>query len=298
MFDLDDLVSDFATHWGHRHHLPEYRQVELYSKRKTLAFAEPTVPNHRQLRGSLATEMAFVALEAYLSGQTPSIEGLPSWKKYLALPKSNRSQKLLAEVYRILRIHHLAWTQPTGHLEQHDDGLVRIACVFERCHLALTISPIGIQLLESVVLYYLDALRQPYSDAYVEAMLSQYFVDIVAEIKAFSDEDRILYQFNQGMAMNRHFRLDSDHPQFSTDEQHLIIEIGRRHADSRVFPIDFFIVVDDQLHIIPVEALNQGKLPLAQLSKWLAKLPTGEGLPDAYRYRFGREKHIVGLPMT
>lgn len=98
--------------------------------------------------------------------------------------------------------------------------------------------------------------------------------------------------------MNRHFRLDSDHPQFSTDEQHLIVDLAVGMPIAGCSPSIFSSWWMINCTLFPVEALNQGKLPLAQLSKWLAKLPTGEGLPDAYRYRFGREKHIVSLPMT
>ena len=44
--------------------------------------------------------------------------------------------------------------------------------------------------------YYLDSFRQPYSEAYVEAMLLQYFLDIVAETRKFADGDRVLYEFD------------------------------------------------------------------------------------------------------
>ena len=297
MFNLDDIADDFSTHWGKRHHLPEYRQIELYSKKKTLAFTAPDTPDPKQLQGCLSTETAFMMLESHLLSLQPALEGLPSWKKYLALSKENLRSKLVAEVYRILRIHHLAWILPDGHLAR-EDGLIRIRCVFERCHLAMTISPVGIELLESFVFYCLDAQRQPYSDAYVEAMLCQYFNDIVAEIKGFSDEDRVLYQYRQTLPINRHFRFDNDHPRFEVDQQHLVIDMGKRHTDPRAYPIDFYLIFDDLVHIIPVEALSDGRLPLADLPKWQARLAEGAHLPDSFRYRFGREKNIVGLPMT
>lgn len=297
MFNLDDIVADFSAHWGTRHHLPEYRQIELYSKKKTLSFSLPDVLDPKQLRGCLATETAFLILESHLLSVQPALEGLPSWKKYLVLPKENLRGKLVAEVYRILRIHHLAWILPDGHLVQ-EDGLIRIRCVFERFHLALTISPVGIELLESFVFYYMEALRQPYSDAYVEAMLCQYFNDIVGEIKGFSDNDRVLYQFRQTLPINRHFRFDNDHPRFEVNQQDLVIDTGKRHSDPRAYPIDFYLVFDDRLHIIPVEVLIDGRLPLADLPKWQARLADGALLPDRFRYRFGREKNIVGLPMT
>ena len=297
MINLDDVVTDLSARWGQRHHLPEYRQIELYSKKKNLAFSSPETPPHQQLRGTLATETAFALLESYLLSASPTLEGLPSWQKYLGFSKSSLRGKLAAEVYRILRIHHLAWLHPNGHLSL-DGGLVRIRCDYERCHLSLTITPVGIELLESFVFYCLDAQRRPYSEAYVEAMLCQYFNDIVAEIKGFSDEDRVLYQYRLTLPINRHFRFDTDHPKFEVTADSLTIDIGKRHGDAKAYPIDFYLVFDDRLHIIPIEVLKEGRLALAELPKWQARLPDGLTLPDEFRYRFGREKNIVGLPMT
>jgi len=297
MLHFDDLVTDYGIHFGQRHHLPEHRQLELYSKKKKLSFASEAAGEDRRLRGCFATETAFSLLESLLLSQQPALESLPSWKKYLALPKKDSVGKLVAEVYRILRIHHLAWIQADGHLEL-DDGLVKVGCVYERCSLSLLISPVGLELLESFVFYYLDSFRQPYGAAYIEAILSQYFSDIVGEIKGFSDEDRVLYQFRQTMAINRHFRFDSDHPRYTVEDDHLLIEVGKHHGDAGHYPIDFYLVFDDVLHIIPIEALSNGKLSLDQLSRWRAKTEDGLSLPARFSYRFGRQKNVVGLPMT
>lgn len=297
MLSHDDLAKDFAACFGRRHHLPEYRQVEFCSKKKKLSFGSTEADSHPQLPGLLATEMAFSLLEGLLTSAHPHIEDLPSWKKYQALPRHSTLEKIVAEVYRILRICHLAWALPDGHIEL-DDGLVRIRCVHGRCAQFITLSTMGLELLESFVLFYLDSFNQPHGQAYVEAMLVQYFTDIVTEIKGFNDEDRILYQFNQTLPMNRHFRFDNDNPAFRIDGELLCIEIGKRFADPARYPVDFYLVFDNVLHIIPVEALKEGRLALNRLPLWRARTADGVHLPERFRARFGREVNVVGLPMT
>lgn len=297
MLFIDDIASDYAAHFGQRHHLPEYRQLELYSKKKKLSFADAKTADPNQYRGGISTSMAYAVLDSLLVSQQAEIAELPSWKKYLALPKKSATEKVVAEVFRILRIFQLAWVLPAGKLEM-DDGIVRMSCVFERCALSLNISPVGIELLESFVFYYLDSFHQPYSAAYVEAMLVQYFSDIVAEVKGFADLDRVLFQFRQTMPMNRHFRFDSDSPRYQVEGDMLEIDTGKMHANMDRYPLDFYLVFRDVLHIIPVEALKQGKIPLDELPRWQSRAEDGLKLPERFRSRFGRVENVVGLPMT
>lgn len=298
MLHLDDLTREFEARFGQRLHGTEYRQLELYSKKKTLSFAEAEASDAVRLRGCLATETAFALLEGFLVSRQPEIENLPSWQKYLALPRKDAVDKLVAEVYRILRIHHHAWRQPEGRLETAE-GLVDIRCVYEQCALSLIISPVGLELLESFVFRFLDAFRQPYGRAYLELLLTQYFSDIVAEVKGFSDLDRVLYQYQQRVPFNRHFRFDCDHPRFTLEADRIVIEIGKRHDDSLRYPIDFYLVLDDILYIVPSEVLKQGALALDQLPRWQARCDgDGATLPASFSLRFGRIKNVVGLPMT
>jgi hypothetical protein len=297
MLFIDDIASDYATRFGQRLHLPEYRQLELYSKNKKLSFSDDPETAQNRLRGSFSTATAYSLLDALLVSQQAEIAELPSWKKYLALPKTNLTGKVVAEVFRILRIYHLAWVLPAGRIEM-EDGIVRAHCNFEQFSLSLNISPAGMELLESFVFYYLDSFRQPYGAAYVEAMLVQYFTDIVAEIKGFSDNDRVLFQFRQTLPLNRHFRFDNDNPHYRIEEDMMLIDTGKMHTNANIYPIDFYLVYRTALHIIPVEALQEGKLPLDHLPRWQARTADGMSLPECFRARFGRVKNIVGLPMT
>jgi hypothetical protein len=295
-----DVLEDFSCRFGSRWSVPEYRQIELYTKKKKLAFAEcgADAAGRYQVKGTLSTGMTFMLLDSFLASHDPSLmEGMKSWQKYLSLPRKTTADKLVAEVYRILRVYKIALSHKDGLIEARD-GLIRISCVFERCSLSLNITTIGLALLESFVFYYLDSFRQPYSLAYVEAMLMQYFTDIVAEVKKFSDEDRVLYQFRQALPFNRHFRFDCDNPKFEQQSDGIILDIGDKYSDCARYPVDFFMEVDDKLHIVPAEALIHKKIMNAELGKWAVRNSDNMQLPDYFRMRFGREIMVSGLPMT
>lgn len=297
---LQEMLSTSRRAIGQHWHLPEYRQIELYTKRKKLAFRENPVPaaGSEGLPDIFGPLNALLLLESHLdSADAELYEGKTSWAKYLALPKRTVSEKLVAEVFRTLRIFRIAATHAQGKLEARD-GLVRAACTFKRCALALNITPVGLTLLESFVFYYLDAFRQPYGETYVEAVLTQYFTDIVAEIHKFADEDRVLYQYRPRFPwFNRHFRLDCDNPRYELDVDAIRFEIGAAFTDPVRYPIDFFLPLTEGLHIIPVEALKDGQLATAELPRWRVRDGNDE-LPSHFRMRFGRELMVVGLPMT
>jgi hypothetical protein len=124
------------------------------------------------------------------------------------------------------------------------------------------------------------------------------FCDLVAEIKRFSDEDRILYQFRRRPPFNRHFRFDCDNPKVNYEADYVEFEIGERYRDPARYAIDFYVVLDDVLHIVPVEALKDGRIARAELPKWEARTPDAVSLPASFRTRFAREKIVVGQPMT
>lgn len=291
------LADDYNSRFAIDLHLPEHRQIELYTKRRKLTFldAETASPLPTDLLGVLTADMLLE--QALTAAADDLMEGKSSWERYQALPRKTATDKLVAEVYRILRIVRVAAGHAQGHIE-FDEGLVRIACVFKRCSLSLNITPAGLRLLQSFVRVWLDAPRQPYSEAYVEAMLTQYFTDLVMEIRKFSDEDRILYQFQQRYYFNRHQRLDCDNPKYIVQDGKFRFEIGALYADSVRYSIDFFVAINDRLHIVPVEALTDGALPESELPRWQTRPEFATALPDSFRARFGREVMVVGLPMT
>jgi hypothetical protein len=117
---------------------------------------------------------------------------------------------------------------PHGHIET-DGGIVKLNGMVGKAALSLEIT--AAVLLESAAAYALDLASAPYPDAYREATLARHFLDIVAEIKSFAGEDRILYQFRPKHAFNRHFRFDCDNPKTRTDSG--IVETpGARDRDA------------------------------------------------------------------
>ena len=129
-------------------------------------------------------------------------------------------------------------------------------------------------------------------------MLAEYFFDIGAEIKRYSDEDRNLYQFRRPVPFCRQFRFDCDNPKLSFDGDHVVLDISKPYRDPARYPIDFFVVVDGALHIVPVEALKEGRIAGGELPKWRARLADGDRLPAEFRGRFGRQEGAVNQPMT
>ena len=291
-----DLAAGLIAGPRNRLLLPEYRQIELYSKRKTLHFAaaEPVPDFQERVAGVCG---AFMALNAFLESQHFPGESGPSWQRYLSLPRTAMLDKLMAELYRILRIARAVAFHPHGHIEA-EDGIVKFNGAINRVALSLEITPACLALLESAIAYYLGWQREPYPAAYAEAMLAEYFFDIVAEIKRFADEDRVLYQFQRKHPFNRYFRFDCDNPKTRIGGDAMEIETGPGYRETARYPIDFFIVHGDALHIVPVEALSEGKLPLAQLGRWRARMPDGATLPASFRWRFSRETVVIGQPMT
>lgn len=300
MKQQQDMVAAFQSRFGNLCHLPEHRHMEPYTRPRRLTF-EPQGMAERHVSGELilALTSAYHLLADWYEGQNPELATLGSWQFYLALPKRSSTEKLMAEIFRTLRIVRVAATQRNGSIEIKDNGLIRAFCEYNRCALSLSITESGLELLIAAVVYYLDAQSQPYSDAYVELVLGQYFTDIVGEISAFGDDDRVLFQFRQKCWFNRQQRFDVDNPRVQIEQEGYRVDTGRYGDNPARYPLDFFITLDGRLYIVPVEALKaEGFISTQDFPKWQAKIQQGNTLPDTYRLRFGHEKNIVGLPMT
>lgn len=278
--------------------LPEYRQIELYSKKKSLAIAEDAEAERVEAtRTCAALSDAFGALDAALGDPLDDPDPMAAWRKYQRLDRSSAVGKLTAEAYRALRVFRAALTHETGRVETRN-GLIKATATVEQTALSIRITKIGADLLDSFVAYRLGADRLPYSESYVTAMLCRYWSDISEEIRWYYDEDRVLFQFRDEFGLNRHFRFECDNPRFSVGADHIRFDLGEMYTDPLRYPIDLYVVINTQLHIIPVEALNAGRLALDQLPRWQARLPDGLTLPASYRLRFTREVMAQGLPMT
>lgn len=293
---LSRLLTDPAFGWR-RAGQPEHRQIELYTKRKTLSFLDPEPPSEVPAASVAAACRAALVLDALMSAQHPGAPGRTSWQTYLDLPRVSRADKVLAELYRILRVARTVAFHPQGHVDMRE-AIVCFNGAIDRVALSLEITGAGLDLIEAMTLYWLGARQGPYPPAYVEAVLAEYFFDVVAEIKRFADEDRILFQFRRPAPFNRHFRFDCDNPKLEVAGGVMRFEIPAPHRDPARYPIDFFVVHDGALHIVPVEATKDGALALSELARWRAQAPDALSLPAGFRARFAREVMVVGQPMT
>jgi hypothetical protein len=120
----------------------EYRQIELYSKKRKsppVAEARPdTVDGQAELR---ALSLAFQRLDDHFFAADPLLgEGRSSWQRYLELPRRHTVDRIAAELYRILRICRIAALHQSAHREWRD-GLLRLSCTFNRCALSLNLTP-------------------------------------------------------------------------------------------------------------------------------------------------------------
>ena len=150
------MQRELATHMiasaSSRLALPEYRQIELYAKRNTLAFAADAPGSELPLPNIAGACRAFMALDAILA---PSAEGVPTWQRYLSLPRACLAEKVTAELYRVLRVLRLVTFHPHGHVEI-EDGIVKFNGAVNKVALTLDITAAGVVLLESTVAYYLE----------------------------------------------------------------------------------------------------------------------------------------------
>ena len=296
MDQFSDLIAEIASRSTARLSLPEHRQIELYTRKKALAFSADAVrsPDLASVGGACT---AFLLLQAALETDDPAQEGRTTWDIYRGLPRTSTGERVVGEIFRVLRVVRKVAVHRQGSVAI-DGGLFRLFGTIDGTVLALDISRAGLDLLGSAVAYYLGSLDGPYSAAYVEAMLLRYFADIVDEVKRFSDEGRSLFQFREPLRLNRHLRLECDTVRVRNADDAWHFDIGAAFRDARNFPIDFFVVIRDVLHIIPMEALTDGAIAAVDLTRWRARGTDCTALPAAFRMRFAHEIMPTDVPMT
>lgn len=277
---------------------PEYRQIELYSKKKVLPVAEDAETELAEGQDAvLRLTRTFRHLDTVLGDAPVGDDPNDTWAKYLRLSKRTPLEKLNAEIYRSLRPFHAAATHASGRIAIHN-GMVKASSTIGHTALCIRMTRAGMALLESTAAYLLAALSSPYPEAYEVGLLTRYWGDCYDEIRWYYDEDRALFQFRDSLRMNRHYRFDCDNPKHELQGGKVVFEVGAIYRDIVRYPIDFYLHIDEVLYIVPVEALTEYTLAETDLPRWRARLPDGQTLPARWRPRFTREDMIPGLPMT
>lgn len=279
--------------------LPEQRKIELYTHGLEVSLADPGPPEGPpgwDIPPVMDALVAFMLLEAQLETSHPGLAELPWGQRQAALAPRDRVQRVMAQVYRILRLLRRGVAAPGARLK-NGEGVFQLNYVERPFAFGLRVTHAGLELLASLVALYLDLLRQPYPEAYLEALLSQYYEDIITEVRYLSDEEGSVLHFRKEMAFNRHCRLRCGNARFVLGPQHLEVAIGERFADPRAYPIDFFLLIEGEFHIIPAEALETGRLPRAELERWRARPPQPEHGGPAFDLRLRSEARDPG-PMA
>ncbi|MFM2482404.1 hypothetical protein [Celerinatantimonas sp. YJH-8] len=282
---LHELLHSYQAQFGCELSLPEYRCLEMYTARTvrpmggceavgSVGQARLDPQLLRYLNGPWA---ALQLLEAALTLEaTGPFEGRCSWDNYLAFPKRNRAEKVIAESYRLLRIIRIALLHPQGIVQGNADE-IELTCHANAYPVMIKITPVGLNLLQSLVNFYLQEYHhERFGRAYLDAMLVAYFSDVVAELHGFEDEDHVLYQFRPLFYFNRHCRLDCCNPRYFYDESHCVVQLSSHYCDAQHYPIDFHICRNEHTYLIPIESLSPrsdpvvGSLEIArqQMAAW------------------------------
>ncbi|MGE4281662.1 MAG: hypothetical protein AB7G62_18915, partial [Magnetospirillum sp.] len=104
---------------------PEYRQIELYSKKKVLPVAEDAETELAEGTAEvIRLTRTFQTLDAILGEAPAGDDPNDTWAKYLKLPKRHPMEKLAAEIHRALRPFHAGATHASGRIAIHN-GMVK-----------------------------------------------------------------------------------------------------------------------------------------------------------------------------
>ena len=139
---VNDLVNDLAAGSKNRLSLPEYRQIELYTKRKSLSFAEPEPAARRRCRDRGVCR-AFFVLDAYLASATPADRRRD---RVAALPRSAAGRRD-AKDRRRNPSHPARGANrrlPSARPCRNADGIVWLNGAIDRVALSLEFTPAGL----------------------------------------------------------------------------------------------------------------------------------------------------------
>ena len=103
MDKLPNLANELVARSPTRLSLPEHRQIELYTRKKTLAVstAGPHLAEAARIAGACT---ASLLLQVIFEADDPANESRSTWDIYRALPRNSSGERAMAEVFRILRI--------------------------------------------------------------------------------------------------------------------------------------------------------------------------------------------------
>jgi hypothetical protein len=263
---------EFLGKTGYARLLPERDHLELKedgTSQISMCFFEYISMGQIPIPDILSTSIYFMVFDSYLESKNPNLEGESFRQKYLDLPKGNNMERIVASIYRILKVYRNA-TVHQMHSILHTASDIRIDYLFSKTNFKLEISNQGIKTLQEFILCFFQYCESIYSDSYLELLFNGFYLDILKEIKDFNDEDgNILLSF-PGL-INRYQRSDCKIKNYSIHNNELDFHFPDKFYDSTKYSIDIFFEYNNREYIVPNEVLNGKKLTIEKINLWEKK---------------------------
>ena len=210
----------------------------------------------------LKIEDYFDILDSYIDTQNPSMTGLGFHKKYKLLPEKTTLDKVIKNTYLVEKIIRNA----AVHHQQiaKEKGLISLDYKDKQGNtFVLQIMQSAFELLNKLICNYIYLREFGYSAAYCGVLLTPMYnraVDEILKIEAgdISRVDKVSYK--NGCSRISFRRYICRKIPFEVQEKSLQILIDDSFIeDKENTPIDFELIYEKKLYVVPVEELNQNK---------------------------------------
>jgi len=211
----------------------------------------------------------FGLIDMLVDQRCPELEGKSFRRRYDSLPSSNDYEIIFKEIYRIMRVLRNAIVHARSRISRTNDDLAIDYLDRRRKSTKLNMGALAVQLVFSLVVHYTKVPNTPY----VTAILRSYYDDVLAGVDCFSDDlPGALRKISHGLRLRR-IRYRVQNPSYQIDEGRRELAVSRFELfDNELIlrGVDYSVDIQDKLHIIPDEALNDvGAISLEEAAKWV-----------------------------
>jgi hypothetical protein len=217
----------------------------------------------------LEISIYFMVFDSYIESKNQSLEGLSFRQKYISLPQNTNLEKIIAQIYRILKVCRNAIVHSMSSIV-NDGNCLLINYVNEKTgtNFRLKVSFKGIKIIKNFILNYLIYQKSRYSNLYKEYLFNSFYNDIIQEIYDFNDEDNKLVNIDS-RSICRFIRYNCCTIKFTVDDDMIVFNIPDGFNDSIKYPIDIYIEYGKIKYIIPIEITNSLKsIKISELYMW------------------------------
>ncbi|WP_258297763.1 hypothetical protein [Paenibacillus peoriae] len=214
--------------------------------------------------------MFFGMLDAYVDSTYPSLVGESYAQKLRQLPNTNLSESVLKDAYRIYKVIRNATIHNAGSITSSEDR-ISIQYQFRDTQYEIEISKKGLEFLHSIV-YEIIYPFERRSIAYSEMLRVSLLTALRSEIFRFNDEHASLdrqARNEYAFAFGKRYR--PENVIFTAEHNLLTIQNPYTiHPDEVGFSgVDYEILKEGKIYLVPSEAMNNGTITLDKLSIWI-----------------------------